>query len=108
MKIDVTDIFWNLLEKILIFDYDVVRESTEYEQISLYINSSDTFILKIDENTQIETSDVNHLFYKTKNIYEKKFPFSKRCQLLEKVISKMEKHVNTEHEIDHLFDNFKF
>ena len=69
MKIDVTDIFWNLLEKILIFDYDVVRESTEYEQISLYINSSDTFILKIDENTQIETSDVNHLFYKTKNIW---------------------------------------
>lgn len=107
MNVEITTIFWDLLEKILALDYNDLIHTDEYKKLSFYINYEFTFLLTIEKDIRIETDDVNELFLKTKYIYESRYPQTQKYQLINSALTKIEKYLKTEDEIDNLFNNFK-
>jgi hypothetical protein len=84
-----------------------LRETEEYGQMCEYVNSNETFFIDLDNGYQFVTDDVSDLFNETHRFY-KMYNKTDKKELITSAVKKIENYIDTEQEIDHLFDNFKF
>ena len=109
IKIDITPIFWILLNNIVNMDYRDLKETEEYQLIFDCVMNDHMMVLHIDQvkNITIETNDVNELFKDADMYYKTYDTYSDEHLLLKDALIKIYKYIELEHAIDHLFDNFK-
>jgi len=105
MIVDVTDFFWTLIRNIVYLGCDELKQSPEYEQMCIYVNGDETFRLRLRHHS-IETKDVNELFQEARQFYRIYFSETEEYYLINEALKKIVNYLNTEQEIDHLFDKF--
>ena len=107
--VDITDIFWDVVNKIVILDYDDLMETSSFIQLADYINHDYTYILNLREiGLTTYPKDLNDMFYDTIRYYKDKAPNSNNCILLENALKKIESYLQIESEISDILINTSF
>ncbi len=104
-KVDITPIFWNLLNNIVKYEYDVLLETEEYKKIREYIFNDFIFVLHLGSVT-LETDDINDLFHDVELFYREYNIYSDEHILIKDALVRIYRYIEMENTIEHLFDKF--
>ncbi len=104
-KVDITPIFWNLLNNIVKYDHNILIETDEYKKMNEYIFNDSIFVLCLGPIT-IETDDINELFHEAELFYREYNMYSDEHLLIKDALVRIYQYVEIEDTIDHLFDKF--
>lgn len=92
--VDITDIFWPLVEGIVLLDYDALRRTRFFEVMSRHMLNETAFHLDIC-GARLYHANVNELFYGTRE-YLSMLDEHDKHQVLDAAIRKMERTMETD------------
>jgi hypothetical protein len=110
LKLDITPIFWILINNINKIEYSKVKETDEYRLVEECMSKHYIMMLHIDleKNITIESTDLNEIFADLDLYYRTYDMYCDDHLSLKDAVIKIYKYHELEHSIDHLFDKFTF
>ena len=103
--VDITPIFCELIQNIILLDYDELVKTSSMQEISEYINDKNEFMVHFEMETKyFETID--DLFFGTMEYFKKQHKY-KEMEWIDQAIKKMETFVMGENVTD-MMELFNF
>jgi hypothetical protein len=110
LKMDITPIFWNLINNINKIEHHLLKETYEYRLLDECMSKHYIMMLHIntEKNITIESDDINEIFADLDLYYRMYDMYCDDHLSLKDAVIKIYQYHELEHSIDHLFDKFSF